>query len=206
MKLNDFIRKLHQASVFTKLLFIMIVTCIIVIITIVGFIKYYSIQVIPTFKENAFNYVKYIVQEIGTPPDTHKAQQIAREFSIQIRFETPSFRWKTNGRIISFKEFASITSDKNTQIKTGFDEGIYYVSLNHASGRYLFAFDLSNKGSAYWKAMAILLLILLVLIFSAAYSLIRRLLKPIKWLAKGVEKISDGDLKYQVRVQRWRED
>lgn len=205
MKINNLVRKFHQASVFTKLLFVMIVTCITIIIIIVGFIKYYSIQMIPFIKKNAINYAKYIIHEIGTPPDKFKALEITKGFSLNISFMSPEFRWTTNDKSMSFEEFDRITPDENGLNKTEFDEGKYFISVKQDSGRYLFTFDFS-KGKGYKKVMAFLLLILLILVFFVAYSLIRRLLKPIKWLAEGVEKISDGDLKYLVRVQRWRED
>ena len=202
--MSNLFRKLHT-SVFTKLLFVMIITGFIVVAIIGGFTKYYFSQMHPLFKKNVVQYTNYIIREIGTPPDRLKALKIAQALSLRIRFESPDFQWTTTDNLPSFKDFDMMTSDKNEQIRTEWDEGIYYVAVNQDSGRYLFASDF-KKGPHYVQTLAILLVILLTLVFASAYLLIRRILKPIKWLSEGVEQVGKGNLKYQVQVQKWRED
>jgi len=202
--MSNLVKKLHS-SVFTKLLFVMIITGVIVVVIIGGFIRYYSTRMITPFKKNAIHYTNYLIREIGTPLDTLKALKIAQNFSIRIRFEGPNFQWTTDDNIISFRDFDRITSDKNEQTRTELDEGIYYVAVNQDSGQYLFAFDF-KKGVVSKELLSILLVILLSLVFATAYLLIRRILKPIKWLTEGVEQLSKGNLDYQVQVEKWRRD
>ena len=196
--------KKMQGSVFTKLLFIMIVAGILAIISTLGIFRIFAEQFISPFRKNAAHYTNYIIQEIGVPPDTVKALKMAQDLSFHIRFESPDFLWTTSDNIISFKDFDKITSNQNEKFRTEWDEEIWYTAVTQDSWQYLFAFDFTN--GKYHKAKAILFLTPLTLIFAIAYLLIRRTLIPIRWIMNGVEQVGKGNLKYQVQVQKWRRD
>ena len=98
-------------------------TGIIVIALIGGFLKYYTHKMKPPFQKNAIYYTNYIIREIGTPPDTIKALEISQDLSLQIRFESPDFKWTTNEKLISFKNFDEKNSYENENIKIDFDSG-----------------------------------------------------------------------------------
>jgi len=198
--MSNLIRK-TQSSIFIKLLFVIIITGVIVIFLISGFIRYHSSQLYLPFIKNVVHYTNYIIQEIGTPPDIHKALEIAQDLSLHIRFESPNLQWTTYDKLISFKDFDKLTSDENEQIKTDIAGGIYFVAANQGLGRYLFAFDF-KKSTHYRQVLVILLIILLTLVFVCAYLSIRWILKPIKWLTKGVEQVSHGNLNYQVPIRK----
>ena len=198
--MSNLIRKI-QSSIFMKLFFVIIITGVIVIFLIGGFIRYYSSQLYLPFKKNVAHYTNYIIQEIGTPPDIHKALEIAQDLSLHIRFESPNLQWTTDDKLISFKDFDKLTSDENEQIKTDIEDGIYFVAVNQGLGRYLFAFDF-KKSTHYMQVLVILLVILLTLVFVFAYLSIRWILKPIKWLTEGVEQVSQGNLDYQVPIRK----
>jgi signal transduction histidine kinase len=198
--MNNLIRKI-QGSIFSKLLFIIIISGLLAIFFTTGLFRLFLGQFISPFGKMAVHHTNYIIQEIGVPPDTLKAQEIAQNLSLRIRFESPDFQWATDDKLLSFKNFERMTSGKNGQIKTEFDDGIYYVSVNQDSWRYLFAFDL-RKSKYYGGMLAILLIIFLTLVFTAAHLSIRRILKPIKWLTEGVEQAGKGNLDHQVPVRK----
>lgn len=198
--MNDLIRK-TQSSIFIKLFFVIIITGVIVLFLIGGFIRYYSSQLYLPFIKNVVHYTNYIIQEIGTPPDIHKALEIAQDLSLHIRFESPNLQWTTDDKLISFKDFDKLTSDENEQIKTDIEDGIYFIAVNQGLGRYLFAFDF-KKSTHYMQVLVILLVILLTLVFVFAYLSIRWIFKPIKWLTEGVEQVSKGNLNYQVPIRK----
>ena len=99
----------------------------------------------------------------------------------------------------------ALDQNEGGPIRTGFDEGIYFVAVHQDAGRFLFVFDFT-KSAHYKDLLTIFLIVLLTLIFASAYLLIRRILKPIKWLTEGVEQVRHGDLHHQVRVEKWRRD
>lgn len=196
--MSNFISKIHS-SIFTKLLIVIIITGIIVVFIFAGFAKYYFSQLNPIIKKNTAHYANYIIEEIGMPLDTLKALEIAQELSIHIRIENPDFQWSTNDIFFSSKHRRGITPDENAQITADFDEGIYYIAVNRDSNKYLFAFDF-RKAETPRGVLVVLLIIFLFIVFTAAYLSIRRILRPIKSLTKGVKQISKGIFDYQVQV------
>ena len=204
--MGNVIRKM-QSSIFAKLLFVLIIACMSAIFCVGGLFKLFSKQFVSPFRKNAIHYTNAIIREIGVPPDTLKALEIAQEISIRIRFESPGFQWTTDDNLPSFEDFDRMTSDQNEDehIRTEFDDGVYFIAVHQDFGRVLFAFDF-RKSAHYKRALAMLLIVLLTLIFASAYLLIRRILKPIRWLTEGVEQVRHGDLHYQVHVEKWRRD
>jgi signal transduction histidine kinase len=196
--MSKFVGKI-KSSIFTKLLLVIIMTGIIVIALIGGFLKYYTHKMKPPFQKNAIYYTNYIIREIGTPPDTIKALEISQDLSLQIRFESPDFKWTTNEKLISFKNFDKKNSYENENIKIDFDEGVYYLTLQQDSWRYLFAFDFRESADSS-ELLSVFLIFLLTLVFTAAYLLIKRILKQINLLNEGVKQVAGGNLKYQVAV------
>lgn len=200
MKISNLIKKI-QCSTLIKLLFVIIITGIIVILLVGGFLKYYSSQLYLPFIKNISHYTNYIIREIGTPPDILKALEIAQDLSLHIRFESSNLQWTTDDKLISFKEFDKLTSDENEQIKTDIEEGIYFVAVNQDLGRYLFAFDF-KKSTHDKEVLVTLMFILLTLVFLFAYLSIRWILKPIKWLTEGVKQVSKGNLNFQIPIRK----
>lgn len=198
--MNNIIKKI-QSSIFTKLLLVIIMTGIIVIVLIGSFLKYYTHKMKPPFEKNAIHYTNYIIREIGTPPDIVKASEIAQNLSLQIRFESPDFKWTTNEKLISFKNFDEQNLNEKENIKTDFEKGIYYLTLQQDSGRYLFAFDF-RESAASSELLSVSLIFLLTLVFTIAYLFIKRILKPINRLTEGVKQVAGGNLKYQVAVTK----
>ncbi|TAL58822.1 MAG: HAMP domain-containing histidine kinase [Bacteroidetes bacterium] len=152
------------------------------------------------FEKNIFRYTNYLMREIGTPPDTVKAEEISQELSVKIRFESPDFKWSTHDNVLSFKDFNDMNLDKNISnicVKE-LAHGVWAISRNHSSGRYLFAFDFGEI-EYIEKLLSVVLIVLFTLIFTTAYFLIRWVLKPIFWLGEGVEQISKGNFSHNIR-------
>lgn len=202
--MSDFFRKI-KGSIFTKLLLVIIMTGVLAIFSNIGILRFFAHQFFSPFRKNMIHYANFIIQEIGVPPDKVKALEIAKDLSICIRFESSSVKWTTDDNLLSFEGFDKMASDEDEQIRTEFDEGVYYIALQQDSGRYLFAYDL-KKSVHSREVLAILLIVALSLIFAGAYLLIRRILKPIKWLTEGVEQVSQGNLSYQVQESKCRSD
>ncbi|MCD4692611.1 MAG: HAMP domain-containing protein [Calditrichales bacterium] len=198
--MNNIIKKI-QSSIFTKLLLVIVITGIVVIVIFASFLNYYTHQLYPSLKKNSIHYINYLIQEIGTPPDTIKALEISQNLSLQIRFESPDFNWTTNEKLLSFKNFNEHAGADDEHIKTDFDEGIYYMMLTQDSGRFLFAFDI-KENAASKELLSIFLIFLLSLVFTIAYLFIKRILKPINRLTEGVKQVAGGNLKYQVAVTK----
>lgn len=188
-----------RSSIFIKLVMIIIAANIIAIITVVELFEIYIDKQLISFNHNVTRYADYLVNEIGTPPDTLKARKISNELSVKIFYEDKTFKWSSHTDILSSQEY-------NLFYKKG-EEGLHIEKISHgiwmslhttSTGRYLFVFHVEEI-NYYKKVLGFLLVVILTLISTFSYFLIRRVLRPINWLAKGVEEISKENLSYQVR-------
>lgn len=197
--MNNVIKKI-KGSIFIKLILILIISDILTNLLVGGLFKFFVLQHYSPFEKNTIRYANYIIQEIGTPPDTLKARKISQELSIDIRIENSGFQWTTNNSLQFIKDFDRATANPNKPVIAELDDGVWSISINQSSTRYLFAFNF-DKVQDYEEYLSILLIVFLTSIFIGAFFLIRRILKPVHLLTDGVEQISKGNLDYQVPLK-----
>ena len=189
-------------SVFTKLLLVIILTGICVNIVVGGFFWHHRSAAGRPLHKNVLQYLNYIIEDIGSPPDLELARKIGEQASLQIYFESPSHSWSI------FEDSTKINKahwrewSKNPLIRLGRYRGHHFVELNHESGRFVFGLDKSFDLDPERKRLVIILLSLLSLILAAAFLSIRWILKPVRWLNDGVREVSQGNFNYRVPLKR----
>lgn len=186
-------------SIFIKLAITLIVTGIIVFAIFIGFYKMlFGTPVHEFIDKNIAKYNRYIVAEIGIPPDTLKAKAFSEEYSVQIRYESSAWSWATS------PDVPAIDDIKNKP-KRGPDPGWlkhrFQVITNPDGSQYLFVADFGRLFN-FQSFIFLSLLLLLFLIFITHYFIVRHILKPIKWLSEGVRQVRDGNLDYQIPVTK----
>lgn len=186
-----------RRSILAKLLIVLVVTAILAIFLVTGFYRLIVFKAILPVQDNA---ISYIVREIGVPPDTLKALEMAQHLSIYIGINGPDFQWSTDEKHLSLKDFDITGLEKGEQYFDDVKDGIYLVVADQGQWRYFVAFDFTERLN-YFKALAVLMAVLLTFLFAAAYLPIRRILRPTKWLMKGVEQVSKGNLNHKVPVK-----
>jgi signal transduction histidine kinase len=190
--------KFHH-SIFIKLVFILLLIGLIILIAVSIFYKTIMGDRFETIvQKNIENYAQYIIKEIGIPPDTLRAKEIARQFFFDIRFENSAFSWATSPGLPAIKD---IENDQLFLYKTrpgmGWMRHRYYIITNADGSQFLIT---PNFGSStdYHNLVFLSLLLLIAIIFLLTFFLIRHVLKPIRWLDAGVKKIGLGDLNYRI--------
>ena len=169
-------------SVFTKLLLVIILTGICVNIVVGGFFWHHRSAAGRPLHKNVLQYLYYIIEDIGNPPDPVRARQIGEQASLQIHFESPDHSWSI------FEDSTKIDKahwrewSKEPLIRLGRYRGHHFIELIHESGRFIFGLDKSFDLDPERKRLVIILLSLLTLILAAAFLSIRWILKPVRWL------------------------
>jgi signal transduction histidine kinase len=166
----------------------------------VVFFSFYRImfgtQIHEVVDKNISNYSRYIISNIGIPPDTTKAKIIAEEYSVQIRFESLAFDWATSKDVPSIKKVYELR-------KHGPDPGWlkhrHFIVTNPDGSKFLFIADFGKSFNLHDYVFSSMLLLLL-LIFVTHYFVVRHTLKPIKWLTKGVNQVREGNLNHQIPI------
>ena len=190
-KMKNRIRGLRGffSSIFTKLLLILMIAG--VCITVVVWQSFHggTLQYQEAFQENVAQYLNYLVQDLGTPPNLEKAQKIARQYSLKIRYESPATTWSTSDSLPRIDQIHLRQWREFPDLNFAHYQGIHLIALQQGEGIFLFTVDLGQKHKRIHNMWILGALIFLAFILLVAYFAIRRILKPIRWLKEGVGQV-----------------
>ncbi|CAB1060816.1 Two-component system sensor histidine kinase [Olavius sp. associated proteobacterium Delta 1] len=189
-------------SVFTKLLVVIVLTGICINLVVVGFFWLHRSAAGRPLHKNILQYLNYIVDDLGSPPDLVRAKQIGRQASLQIYYDGMHTNWTTAENFSDIQKAHWRDWSRDPIIRLGSYHGHHFVELIHESGRFVFGLDKSFELDPERKRLVIILLSLLTLILAGAFLSIRWILKPVRWLNEGVREVSQGNLKYRVPLKR----
>ena len=180
-----------RISIFARLLTIMIIMAV-TLLLIVGF--FFVFVVFPgATAEAGHAFGQYSEGIAATSPDLQTAKALAHRLSVQIRYEGPRGSWTTADylpRILEVREgkiYAPIGHN-------------YFLEPSADGGTYLFVWDFSEHVRNLHAKMLWLLLFLVIGVVCIAYFFQKRLLRPVRLLDDGVERLSKGDLNVAVPV------
>ena len=186
------------SSIFTKLLLILIIAGI--FITLVVWRSFHSgtLQYQEAFQENVAQYLNYLIQDLGSPPNLEKARQIAQQYSLKIRYESPDITWSTSESLPSIDQIHLRRWREFPELQFAYYHGIHLIGLQQGEGIFLFTVDVGQESDRIRKNWILGALVCSIIILLGAYFAIRRILKPIRWLKKGVEQVGEGNLRHRV--------
>jgi len=189
-------------SIFTKLLVVIILTGICINLVVGGFFWMHRSAAGRPLHKNILQYLNYIIDDLGNPPDLSRARQIGEQASLQISFDSPGLSWSTADNHSDVQKAHWRDWSRDPVIRIGSYHGRHFVELTHESGRFVFGLDKSFELDPDRKRLVIILLCLLTLILAGAFLSIRWILKPVRWLNEGVREVSRGNLKYRIPLKR----
>jgi len=189
-----------KSSVFAKLVFILIIFVILVHL-MTSFFIYFSLERDPLKLLNRYPVLlnRYVIQDVGTPPDTAKARELSKELNLNIRYELNNFNWATDESMASSNDILAKENNDTTAGFTRYKRRLY--SVNKIDNGYIIISpwlprDFANTSKAIIAVICFFTIVILFLYFA-----LRWLLKPIKVLSKGVEEISKGRLDYKIETK-----
>jgi len=183
-----------------KLLLVLVVTGFLVILLVGLMFKiFFDSNAHKLVEKNVFNYVDYIIQDIGAPPDTVRAKQISDEFGIEIRYESPDFVWSTSPGSLSIEKVNKSRRLKQQHPRWWVHD--FIVITNPDGSQFLFY---SNIKNAFKMSPGLIFsfLFFLFLILFGAHFFIRKILKPVRWLTLGVQQIGEGNFDFKIPVRQ----
>ncbi|MBF0276755.1 MAG: HAMP domain-containing histidine kinase [SAR324 cluster bacterium] len=189
-------------SIFFKLILILFFAGIFIDLMVILMFRNSTEHHKQALQESITNYANYLIQDIGNPPDLNRASEIASQFSLNIRFESPSLNWSTTESLPYTRQIHMHQWREYPHIRFGWYHGAYLMSVKEKAGTFLFAVDLGPEHEESRERWVIGVLFFLPLVLLGAYFAMRKVLKPIKWLNEGVQQVGMGNLDYQVPVKR----
>ena len=150
---------------------------------------FFILVIIPILSRSIQPFVEDYVQTIAaTQPWLDRAKQLASRLDIQIRYEGPDGEWTTS-------EALPRIADARPGGRAGLlDGGGYHLAKGSNGGTYLFLWTLQQKTLGAHYALLALLLGLMVATIITTHITITRLLRPLRLLGDGVERLSAGEL------------
>ena len=185
-------------SVFVRLLVVIFLTGLFIQFMVGGFFFAYSGMVSRPFQKNIVQYLNYLIADMGSPPSPERAKELAEQSSLQIHFESADSKWSTSDNFSKFKTKRLRPLPEYPNIHYSKYHGRPLFQVDHKNGRYLFKLALRQHPDPEHRRPFIALLLALAILLLGAFFLIRRILRPVKWLNVGVQEVGKGNLKHRV--------
>ncbi len=189
-------------SVFTKMVVIIFIAGLSINVALWGFFWAYRSMAGRPFHSNIHQYLTYVIDDLGTPPSYERASILARQASLQIYFQGLGTSWSTSPHPIDRHQIHFRAWRDQPNIRGGMSHGRFYIEYRHDTGDYIFELSSEYEKNPTLKWIHGLIIFSVILILLGAYLLIRRILRPIKWLGAGVKEISQGNLGHRVPVTK----
>jgi signal transduction histidine kinase len=148
------------------------------------------------FEKNLHTYANYIVQDLGAPPSANRAQTLAKNLYLDIRYEGQAVSWTTSDKLPSIAE-AERTLKRHKKAHHH-----AYIVISNQTGKFLFRPNFKNASQPISPITVILFLLLLALLFFCSWLWIKWILKPLVLLNDGVNALSQGRLDHEIPIKR----
>ncbi|MCP4293915.1 MAG: HAMP domain-containing histidine kinase [bacterium] len=180
-------------SVFARLVMIMVTMAISLLMIVAGF---YVVIVIPGAHRSLTKMVTAHARTIAQQqPDLETALEYASQLDMDIRYEGPDDNWTTDETMPTMAEAqAQMHSGPLSHLVGIFSSGRSYIIAHRGEGIYLFSHRYAGDFSLIHGKMLVGLLITMAVVFLAVYLVLKRALRPLKLLNKGVAQLSEGQL------------
>jgi len=191
--------KRHTLSGRLILLFVVMATLIVITVSATigwGFRSHFKDNIRPHLNQ----YLDYIQQDIGSPPDQAKAMALSRQLNIDIHYFSDTQQWRSNDISVNLDDIHYHRQFKRQGAEYGFgffDDREYLVSRHDD---YTLAFSVPRRERGGWHIIVPLLVILTVLVL--LYHATRRLFAPIQEIKNGISRIGAGELNHRLNIQR----
>ncbi len=161
-----------------------------------GFRSQFAANVVP----HLHNYLDYLRQDVGTPPDLARAEALSRRLPLTIHIIGPNGEaWSSDGEPLDLSrlELRRGREHDGKRYAHGEVDGRNYLVLQ--DGPYTFAFSVPRERNPWRFAVPVAVLLLMLLLL---YHATRRLFAPIAAIKSGVARIGRGELDTPIDVRR----
>jgi signal transduction histidine kinase len=183
-------------SIFVDLLLILLIALAVIHVFIGGVFSLLSRpRTERIIESNLRHYAEQLVKEIGAPPDTVKARQLADAYQLVIRYESADLTWSNDHRFINRNCPSLFKYGPSQQWRKPL------VIENADGSRFLLVWRVGPAVGMHRELFAALAAAVTVIILCAAL-LIRRMLRPVQWLQNGATEVAAGNLDVAIPIRR----
>jgi signal transduction histidine kinase len=186
-----------RSSIFLKIVFVIFCAGLLINIAV---LRFYRLSVTPetmsAMRNHLERYAQYIIKDLGHPPDKERALQLAKELNLRIKYTGPAGSWTTHP---DFPEEHWKQPGGNNRL-SHFYRGRMYMEIREGSGTFVFSNDKNFIEPS--REYVISLVLTASIIMALVYFVLRRILRPVKWLRQGVNEVAAGNFDRPIPVRR----
>ncbi|MBI5403668.1 MAG: HAMP domain-containing histidine kinase [Ignavibacteriae bacterium] len=196
-----------RESIFAKLIALLVIYGILLSIAVVLFLKFSQNNEQTEHNRRILSKMEEVlVEQIGSPPDSVKAREIANDLKVNVQFKYKDANWSTSESLYPIDVITNYPEFRENENDTSFfsfyfkekmfgalkiEDGIIVVSY------YFNPYDAFDIGT-----VIIAILIHISLFFIPFYFLIKWLLNPIESITNVVKQIGEGNFEVDLKVNR----
>ncbi len=155
-------------------------------------------------RPHLIQYLDYVQQDIGLPPDHSRAKLLAEKLEIEIHIIDANGAWSSSGRYIDVDRMQikhRIAEMGQEYILAEDDESDTEFLMVRREGVTLL-FNVPHVRQEHEGFKGFFPLLVLLLILGILYHATRRLFRPIEAIQDGVRRFGAGELDYRIKVKR----
>jgi signal transduction histidine kinase len=138
-------------------------------------------------------YLDYIVQDIGSPPDINKARRLSDGLAFELSITGPGINWQSHSKIPDISELDFENLDSPYQCyQVAFERGNNYLMFKQDGYTYLYVVGRLFRTGSHQHSFPMLAIFIATLLL--LFLFIRHSLKPLKPINDAVVRIGQGDL------------
>lgn len=189
-------------SIFIKILVVILATYLAVVwASIETHRRIFRQRHISSKIEHAVNLCRFIAGEVGSPPDTARAGELARWFDVHMRIEHEGGTWACPGSMEPL-DTAELEPYGGPDVRAVFDDGIRVQVVEEETTFQFLPLRREERTSRAARLSLLLQLAYITAFLALIYIVLRWQLRPLEKLRGAVVRISSGDLDYAIDSQR----
>ena len=196
-----------KESIFAKLIILIVIYGVILNIAVVLFLNHnqnpeqiqHNIKILSKMEE-------VLLQNIGDPPDSSKAKEIANDLNVNIQYKYKDINWTSSESIqpidviSKYKQFLDNEND-SSYFTFNYKDIIYGVS-KISDGIIVLSYYYNPSEILDFENVFLAIFVHLFLFFIPLYIILKWLLKPIESILGAIQQIGDGNFDVKLSVNR----
>ncbi len=148
---------------------------------------------------NIAQYMIYIKDDIGLPPNIHRARQLSEQLSIQVLIKGPGINWHSNDKMSEVQGLQfEVAPQPYQQFKIAHQHEHNFVLLEESGYQYYFSLKTFSGSPSFKRNLGLFVVFMLFMV--VLFFAIRKSLSPLHDIKQGVKKLAQGDLDSKIIV------
>jgi len=155
-------------------------------------------------RRTALNYAGLVLAELRDPPDTASARAVSERLGVGMRIAGPGVEWVSDPNFPAFADVDLPEGADGGPNRAGFSSELGFgADLRRGDYRYLLSLQAGRLGfGSESTTEEVADTIFMVLLLACVYLATRYLLRPVRVLSEGVERLRQGDLGVEMETRR----